>query len=647
MKLFLITIFVFLWSPFVYSNGLNIHLICYRNGVGLNRDIDLLKEELTKLGHNVTFIPSNDKIPKPKADINVFLDVVEEYFFPYAEKNYLVPNPEWCFLSKEQLLKFDLILCKTKEAERIFKSFNPNTIFMSFISKDCLNPLIYKNYKLPIHIAGASIQKGTKAVISTWLNNPQFPQLLLLRHKSHFPFPETTSIKTISDYLADPAIEVFQNSFGLHICPSETEGFGHYIWEAMSCGNVVVTVDAPPMNEFIADKRCLVKSSHQAPWRYATSYSVDPQHLDSVISNLLSLPEESLREIGQQNRKFYLQNSQLFRERLAQIFRRDFVPENTINWEMTHFLWNLGIASQSNAGMDSNPVRFFKNYYDTKLSKEALRHIKDGDVVWMRCKDFPLFYDQIFPKLKQSIVLLISDGDWSFPSNLPKEINIESLLQSNKILHIFAQNCDYKGSSKKISHLPIGIDFHTMSFRTIYWGEISSPLNQEKVLNEILSQLKPTYLRKLGAFVEFHHADSIREGDCKRYLELGEDRTTIFNKLKETHLIEYDKKMNRSDLWRKKGEYAFSISPHGNGLDCHRTWEDLALGCIVIVKTSPLDPLYEGLPVVIVKDWSEVNESNLKKWLQQYGDAFTNSRYRERLTNAYWLNRIHEKRKIQ
>ena len=104
------------------------------------------------------------------------------------------------------------------------------------------------------------------------------------------------------------------------------------------------------------------------------------------------------------------------------------------------------------------------------------------------------------------------------------------------------------------------------------------------------------------------------------------------------------KQLPRNQLWRAKGEYAFSISPRGNGLDCHRTWEDLVLGCIVLLKTSSLDPLYEGLPVVIVKNWSEITEENLALWLEEYGDAFTNPSYREKLTRAYWINKIKEKR---
>ena len=65
----------------------------------------------------------------------------------------------------------------------------------------------------------------------------------------------------------------------------------------------------------------------------------------------------------------------------------------------------------------------------------------------------------------------------------------------------------------------------------------------------------------------------------------------------------------------------------GNGLDCHRTWELLYLGCIVITRTSPLDPLFEGLPVVIVRDWEEVGDrANLIAWLRQHASS-TNQDY--------------------
>ena len=84
----------------------------------------------------------------------------------------------------------------------------------------------------------------------------------------------------------------------------------------------------------------------------------------------------------------------------------------------------------------------------------------------------------------------------------------------------------------------------------------------------------------------------------------------------------------------------FSLSPIGNGFDCHRTWESLILGNIVLLQSSPIDPLFKDLPVVIIKDFNDINEKNLKKWAHQYKDAFTNSEYRKKLTSEYWLFKI-------
>jgi hypothetical protein len=60
------------------------------------------------------------------------------------------------------------------------------------------------------------------------------------------------------------------------------------------------------------------------------------------------------------------------------------------------------------------------------------------------------------------------------------------------------------------------------------------------------------------------------------------------------------------DLWKDYKRYRYGFSTHGNGLDCHRTWEMLFYGMIPIVKTSSLDVLYRDLSVVVVSKWSEV-----------------------------------------
>ena len=238
-------------------------------------------------------------------------------------------------MSAHELAHYDMILCKTREAERIFKPLNAHVVYLGFTCKDRMNESIPKNFKSLLHLAGASIQKGTDTLTKTWIDNPQFPSLFLIRHAGKTNSQSTSNLNLIYEYLTDSALNTFQNSCGLHICPSETEGFGYYIMEALSCGAVVVTTDEPPMNEFVLDNRCLVGYHRTAPWCWATNYYIDPQKLEHVITTLLSLPEQELKEIGRKNREFYLENDRLVKQRFAEIFSRDFSstspPDNTEN----------------------------------------------------------------------------------------------------------------------------------------------------------------------------------------------------------------------------------------------------------------------------------------------------------------------------
>ena len=50
-----------------------------------------------------------------------------------------------------------------------------------------------------------------------------------------------------------------------------------------------------------------------------------------------------------------------------------------------------------------------------------------------------------------------------------------------------------------------------------------------------------------------------------------------------------------------------AASPRGNGPQNHRDWEALLAGAVPLVDYhAPLKPLWEGLPVVQVKDWSRI-----------------------------------------
>jgi hypothetical protein len=310
------------------------------------------------------------------------------------------------------------------------------------------------------------------------------------------------------------------------------------------------------------------------------------------------------------------------------------------------YIWNLGLAIECDItpfkyGLPEDYITAPPFIYNNP--RNYIKNVKDGDLIWVQSLQLADFYYDVLPTITCRFSLLINDSDAGFPSSFYNQFDISALLRDHRLVHIYTQNMDslkylgMQGVSNKVSAIPIGIDFHTVAHPTncFCFGENQqSVLQQEVQLEAILGSLLPTSQRIKKAYVDFQFGD--------RGVFDGESRTSIFNRIYPTGLIDAPSaKMPRHLLWQKKGEYAFSISPRGAGLDCHRTWEDLVLGCIVIVKTSPLDFLYEGLPVVIVNDWSEINQDNFDKWLVQYSDAFTNPDYRKKLTHQYWKNIIH------
>lgn len=271
--------------------------------------------------------------------------------------------------------------------------------------------------------------------------------------------------------------------------------------------------------------------------------------------------------------------------------------------------------------------------------------INPGDVIWVQSYYLPIFYRDCLPKIDVPFVLVISRGDESFPTSHEHQIDIEDLISNLNIVHIFAQNCDYTGPQiDKVSPLPIGIDVHTLVKASGAFDEVQqTSQEQEALLEKIIRKLKPTNKRIKKALVEFHLNDTLKNGwgNHNRYLDPGETRQSITEKIANSNVIDLmATRLPRRDYWKLQGEYTFSICPPGNGLDTHRTWESLLLGCIVIVKSSPMDRLYEGLPVVIIQDWSEINQENFDKWSDQYGDVLHNPQYRKRLELAYWIAQI-------
>ena len=127
------------------------------------------------------------------------------------------------------------------------------------------------------------------------------------------------NIRFMRGYLDDEALRVLQNSHRFHLCPSEAEGWGHYIAEAMSVGAVTLTSDAPPMNELIDAERGLLIGGHSGRRQNLTYlYCFDDQALEAAVERALSLSEPQLVAMGSAARRWFVANKQGFGARVAQ-----------------------------------------------------------------------------------------------------------------------------------------------------------------------------------------------------------------------------------------------------------------------------------------------------------------------------------------
>jgi hypothetical protein len=116
--------------------------------------------------------------------------------------------------------------------------------------------------------------------------------------------------------------------------------------------------------------------------------------------------------------------------------------------------------------------------------------------------------------------------------------------------------------------MPIGLDYHTAAGPQGWvYAERQTPGSQEADLLSIGKTAPPFWDRRIHCYSNFHH--SIHWDHPPQYVS---DRIAAKEGI-QADCIEYADKCPRIDCWKRMAEVAFIPSPHGNGLDCHRTWE--------------------------------------------------------------------------
>lgn len=320
----------------------HIHIAARDNGAGLSRDLQILAGALLEAGFDVTVSAIGQGGPRrqlrhlqlraklafarwrggparDRFDLNIMLERVWRNYSPLAWRNALIPNPEW-FKPEyaPHLAAVDRVFAKTRHAVPIFEALGRRTEFIGFTSGDRWLPEVTREPTF-FHLAGRSGNKGTQPLVDLWLRHPGWPRLTIVqREKLPSPLPAATNLRYITRYLPDAELRILQNRHLFHLCPSETEGFGHHLAEATSVGAIVLTTDAPPMNELVRPERgVLVPYAHTGAQRLATTYFVDEIALEGSIERLIALDAAERKSLSDGARTWYESNDADFRCRLS------------------------------------------------------------------------------------------------------------------------------------------------------------------------------------------------------------------------------------------------------------------------------------------------------------------------------------------
>ena len=306
----------------------DVAIVGRNNRYGLTRDAEILRQGLASIGVRSAVFDRHqrslmDRLRRRKvADLAVHLERVHPAWLRAAKHHVLIPNQER-FPKRHvgRLRRVDRVLAKTRHAQEVFAGLGVDSACLGFTSLDRYDPSVSRDWKRFFHLAGGSTLKGTEDVLALWDAHPEWPELILVQKQANAPQSVPSNVTLHGGYLDDDELKRLQNVCGVHLCPSRSEGWGHNIVEAMSCGAVVVTTDAPPMNEHVtADCGTLVPISRSEPRHLGRKFFVDWHALEATVARLVAEPPDAAQSIGLKARERFEELNRGFAAQLRRVF---------------------------------------------------------------------------------------------------------------------------------------------------------------------------------------------------------------------------------------------------------------------------------------------------------------------------------------
>jgi hypothetical protein len=108
------------------------------------------------------------------------------------------------------------------------------------------------------------------------------------------------------------------NSHLFHLAPTRYEGFGMWIHEAIGCGGIVLTTDAPPMNQFNGvPSNLLIPVARTQPRLIAKFNFVSPNGVAQAVRKAAAMYPDELTNLSKKARAAFLTDNAFFNDMLT------------------------------------------------------------------------------------------------------------------------------------------------------------------------------------------------------------------------------------------------------------------------------------------------------------------------------------------
>jgi len=233
--------------------------------------------------------------------------------------------------------------------------------------------------------------------------------------------------------------------------------------------------------------------------------------------------------------------------------------------------------------------------------------LNDGDVIFCESELFEELKTRVLDRTDKKCVLVLGNSDHS---NGP---NISSIGKMNSVSFVFAQNLEHCVEGVEV--LPIGLE---NAWRSNF-GRVQ---NFKSGINTDYPRIN----RIMWSFNVGNNAAS---------------RLAAKNYLQQSKVADYMGNLSAKHHRNALKQYKFVAAPPGNGLDTHRMWEAIYLGCVPIVLHSYMTVrfLELGIPALVIDSFEEIcnfEEKDLAEIYQDLKPSFNNST----IWAPYWIDQI-------